>query len=157
MLPDEIVGVLEDLVGGSSRFRSLSTTLSPNETVFRRFDAVPGVTRILFVGEAMAFTAESTSIIVTLGASLALPVARGFRKSSAPRRGLADRLFGFCSRWTFSSSSAPGVPKRALLKARIAKTGAGVSGGSDTFEPSVENKHGKNKYKSARDGRNRVV
>jgi len=61
-LVDEFVGVLnEGALLGDSCFRSLSTTPSPNDTVLRRFEMVPGVTRMLFVGEAIVFPVGAVS------------------------------------------------------------------------------------------------
>lgn len=57
----EGVGCALAAFGGASFFRSLSRTESPNETVLRRLEVVPGVNRILFVGDARACAAVSVS------------------------------------------------------------------------------------------------
>lgn len=118
---------------GDSCFRSLSTTPSPKDTVFLLLDIVPGVTRILFVGEAIVFWIWPASTFLA-AVSSPTPSLEG---RSREILGSLVRLAG-CSlaRDTRSVwlSSAPGVPNRALLKARSANTGAGVSGGSWSLE-----------------------
>lgn len=112
-----------------SRFPSLSTTLSPKDTVLRRLDIVPGVTRMLFVGEPEGLLIWSKS---NFGSSF-FSIGIGFVRSLLLRWCL-DWFWGDGARLV--SSSAAGVPNKALLKARIANTGAGVSGGSSTLEVS---------------------
>lgn len=61
----KVVDVLdEEALLGDSCFRSLSTTPSPKDTVLRLFEVVPGVTRMLFVGEAIVFPACPMSVFL---------------------------------------------------------------------------------------------
>ena len=118
---------------GDSCFRSLSTTPSPKDTVFRLLDVVPGVTRILFVGEAIEFWVWPASAFLAV-VSFPAPSLEGRSREIlwfCPRLAGCSLARGIRS---VLSSSAPGVPNRALLKARSANTGAGVSGGSWTVE-----------------------
>ena len=91
---------------------SLSMTCAPKVTVFLPLLDVPGVMRIPvgFVGDCDAISfLEGGSMFLTLAVS----------------------SFTFLSLFfTVSFWGGAGVPKRACLKARSAKTGAGVSGGS---------------------------
>jgi hypothetical protein len=99
---------------------SFLTTSAPKETVLRRFEAVPGVKRIP-VGLDGDETCNGLSGVTAVGNSLApVPLLRlvlWYPSSSG-----VDFSSVFSMSW--------GVPNIAVLKARIANTGAGVSGAS---------------------------
>ena len=80
-LPVEFTGVFEEDLVGESCFRSLSTTPSPNDTVLRLFEVVPGVMRILFVGEVIVFPPTPVSVFLVAVSFPACSVAGAFRES----------------------------------------------------------------------------
>lgn len=129
-LPDVVGRCFDRMDGDASVLRSLSTTASPNDTVFRRLDAVPGVTRIPLAGDPAAFMASTSGFLVVVFALF--DVVSG------------SRLRWLLVAWRFNrdasvvSSPCAGVPQMALLNARRANTGAGVSGASITLESSAE-------------------
>ena len=80
-LPVKFTGVFEEDLVGESCFRSLSTTASPNDTVLRLFEVVPGVRRILFVGEVIVFPPKPVSVFLVAVSFPARSVAGAFRES----------------------------------------------------------------------------
>ena len=130
-LPGVFGRCFDRMDGDASVLRSLSTTASPNDTVFRRLDAVPGVTRIPLAGEPAAFMASTSGFLVVVFALF--DAANG-----SPRLRWLLVACRFNRDTSVVSSSCAGVPQMALLKARRANTGAGVSGASITLESSVE-------------------
>lgn len=94
---------------------SLSMTSAPQTSSFRRTGPPPGVLRMpLFVGDSPSSVFSISLLEFSVGAV----------------NGLSDSFLKVASFAGATVGGGCGVPKMACLKARTAKTGAGVSGAS---------------------------